>query len=328
MKKVIIKNSNRIVAILVSMVVLGCTKTLDLTPLDTISDASFWKTQSDFEKAANAFYASIPANNNGFIDLNADIASDFGQNTTSSGNGIVPQNDGGYDNAYTTIRGTSRLIENYELATDIQSETARYAGEARFFRAWAYLGLVGGYGDVPLITKVLDIDSEELQAPRSPRSEVMAFVMADLDWAIANLPEQNAISATETGRISKGAARALKVRAGLFEGTWAKFHGTGDPNAYLNAAISAAEEIISSGEYELYTADGTTESYRKLFLDGDESSEIILSRRYDEDLNVFSNITRWTNEGINSPTKQLADMYVCTDGLPISVSPLFEGYDT
>jgi len=28
------------------------------------------------------------------------------------------------------------------------------------------------------------------------------------------------------------------------------------------------------------------------------------------------------------PTKKLADMYLCTDGLPIATSPLFRGYDS
>lgn len=305
----------------------GCTKDLDLFPLDTISDGSFWKVTKDFENAANAFYPSLSAHANGLLDQDSDIAVGYSPNPISNGSWIVPQGDGSWNGSYQMIRATSRLIENQDIALDIQDETARYAAEARFFRARAYFNLVSRFGDVPLIRGVIDIDSEELDAPRTPRSEVVNFIMADLDWAIANLPLESQIVAREKGRVSRGAALALKSRVALFQGTWAKYHGTQGADAFLTMAIEASESIISSNEYELYTADGPMESYYHLFLEaGEHSRESILARRFNQNLNVFHNTTRWVYSGINSPSKQLVDLYLCTDGLPITISPLFEGY--
>ncbi len=309
------------------LLLAGCTKDLDLVPLDTISDGSFWKVTKDFENAANAFYPSLAGHANGLLDQDSDIAVGYSPNPISNGSWIVPQGDGSWNGSYQMVRATSRLIENQEIALDIQDETARYAAEARFFRARAYFNLVSRFGNVPLITGVIDIDSEELDAPRSPRSEVVNFILSDLDWAIENLPLESQISAGEKGRVSRGAALALKSRVALFEGTWAKYHSTGDPTPYLSSAIEAAENIISSNEYELYTADGPLESYYNLFLEaGEDSQESILARRFNQNLNVFHNTTRWVYSGINSPSKQLVDLYLCTDGLPIEISPLFEGY--
>lgn len=316
--------------ILVALILLlvGCTKDLDLVPLDTVSDGSFWKVSSDFEIAANAFYPSLGNHANGVLDQDSDITVGYSSNPISNGSGIVPQSDGSWNGNYQMIRATSRLIENQEKALDIQSETARYAAEARFFRARAYFNLVSRFGDVPLITGVIDIDSEELDAPRAPRSEVVNFIIEDLDWAISNLPLESEIPGPEKGRVSKGAALALKSRIGLFEGTWAKYHGTQGSDTFLAMSINAAEAIIASQMYGLYNADGPMESYYNLFVEGGEnSSESILARRYDEDLNVSHNTTRWVYSGINSPSKQLVDLYLCTDGLPVTISPLFQGYD-
>jgi len=138
---------------------------------------------------------------------------------------------------------------------------------------------------------------------------------------------QSELTEDEMGRVTKGAALALKARAGLYQGTWAKYHSEGSSAEYLQAAIDAAEAVIASDEYELYTEQGA-DSYKYLFiLQGDDSKEVILARRY----YINRAVHNWTRElWFNSmiPTKNLADMYLATDGLPIDQSPLFQGYNT
>ncbi|MEQ9289134.1 MAG: RagB/SusD family nutrient uptake outer membrane protein [Cyclobacteriaceae bacterium] len=322
-------NINKIFSLLLfTAIIAGCTQDLDLVPPSTISDGSFWKVSSDFEKAANSFYFSLSSHGNGGLDQNSDIAVGAGPNDISAGNLVVPQSSGTWNGNYSMIRATNRLLENYEKATDLQDEAARYAGEARFFRARAYFSLVSTFGDVPLITRVLDLDSEELDSPRSPRADVVAVALGDLDWAVDNLPLESELSANEKGRVTKGAALALKSRIALFEGTWSKYHLGGlNANQYLTEAIDAAEQLIASAEYDLYDGMGL-QSYRNLFLEpGVNSSESILGRRYNINLNAFHNTTRWMLTAFNSPTKNLVDLYVCTDGLPIDKSTSFQGYD-
>src|SRR5438445_13688856 len=95
----------------------------------------------------------------------------------------------------------------------------------------------------------------------------------------------------------------------------------------LTAAITAVNQLVASGEYQLYAGQGA-QSYKYLFiLQGDDSPEVILARRYYAG-RATHNWTRelWFNYMI--PTKKLADMYLCKDGLPITISPQFLGYDS
>ncbi|MDO5979785.1 RagB/SusD family nutrient uptake outer membrane protein [Flavivirga spongiicola] len=324
------KNNIKILGLFAMIaLILSCEKELDLAPLDQVSDASFWKSASDFEKAANAFYFSLRSAANGTYDQNSDITVGHSRNGTSAGQLLL--DDGpGWGGAYGSIRAATRITENYELAEAIQSETKRYAAEARFFRAQTYHNLVRTFGGVPLIRTVLTLDSEELDAPRASREEVVAYILEDIDWAIANLPLESELASNEKGRVTQGAALALKSRMFLYEGTWAKYHATGaDANSYFTHSINASQALIDSGEYEIYMGGSTDAAYRHLFIEeGEGSKESILARRYNEEREIFHNTSRWVSTNHNSPTKMLADMYVCTDGLPISISPLFQGYDT
>ncbi len=307
----------------------GCQKDLDLQPLSKISDSSFWKVPSDFEKAANAFYGTL-IEHSASRDNNADITVSANQNAISSGNIIVPQSSDTWDDSYETIRGATRLVENAALATEIQNDIVKYIGEARFFRAKAYFDLVSAFGDVPLIKSVLTPDSEELQAPRTPKAEVIQFILEDLDAAINSLPKESEIGSADKGRVSKGAAQALKARVCLFFGTWNKYHGGGDSNDLLSKAIQTSEDIIASGEYEIFASGDLELNYYHLFVEqGHDSKEVILSRRYNFDLQIRHRISRGPTLDLGVvPTKQLVDMFLCEDGLPIGMSPLFQGYQT
>src|SRR5216117_613549 len=310
------------------MLALGC-KGLDLGPKDQVSDASFWKTPDQFRLAANDFYWRLLGAHN-YNELNSDIATGSGNSVMSSlSNGsFLPQaNDTVWDNSYAGIRATNYLLQKAQ-ESGLGSQIDRWVGEALFFRAYNYWTLVKRYGGVPLITKVLDVTSPEVYATRSTQKQVIDFIIADLDNAIPKLLKQSELSAEEMGRVTQGAALALKARAALYQGTWLKYHAEGSPTAMIADAITAAEQLIASNEYDLYRAHGTDSSYKFLFiLQGDDSKEVILARRYWAG-RATHNWTRelWFNYMI--PTKKLADMYLCKDGLPITISPQFLGYDS
>lgn len=310
---------------LLSLLILtGCQKPLDLVPVDQISDVSFWKNSGQFKLAANDFYLNLQGAPN-YTDINSDIAFGAGSNSVSNGSYLASANSDVWNNAYAGIRGTNYLLEKAaesNLGTDID----RWVGEALFFRAYNYWNLVKSFGGVPLITKVLNVTSTELYSPKSSQTEIIDFIMNDLDNAISKLPVQSSLDATELGRVTKGAALALKARAALYQATWIKYHDSQDASAYLASAIDASLNVVNSGEYSLYNDQGAN-SYKYLFiLQGDDSKEVILARRYYIN-RVTHNWTRelWFNSMI--PTKNLADMYLSADGLPINQSPLFKGYN-
>jgi hypothetical protein len=312
-----------ILLVLILFLMAGCEKSLDLTPKDEVSDASFWQTSNHFKLAANDFYFSLAATP--FTDINSDIAFGAGANAVSNGSYLATANSDLWDDSYEVIRATNYLLAKAQ-ESPLGPEIDRWVGEALFFRAYHYWNLTRSFGGVPLITQVLEIDSEELFTPRSTQKESIDFILADLDNAISKLPLQSELDVTEIGRVTRGAALNLKARAALYQGTWEKYHGEGDGVAYLDQAIAAADQVVTSGEYAVFTGEAE-ESYKHLFiLEGDDTEEVILARRYY--LNrATHNWTRelWFNAMI--PTKNLADLYLATDGRPIEQSPLFQGYD-
>ncbi|MGN6533206.1 MAG: RagB/SusD family nutrient uptake outer membrane protein [Ginsengibacter sp.] len=307
------------------LLIAGCKKTLDLTPEDQISDASFWKTPAHFELAANDFYyglKEVPQ----YIDNNSDIAFGAGPDPVSDGSYLPTANSPIWDSAYKNIRATNYLLEKAK-ESDLGHSIDRWVGEALFFRAYNYWNLVESFGGVPKIDTVLNVTSPELYTPKSSQSEIVDFIIDDLQKAVDMLPKQSELTADEMGRVTQGAALALEARVALYMGTWAKYHAEGDPAKYINIAVDAAQKVVESGEYSLYTDQGA-DSYKYLFiLKGDDSKEVILARRYYAN-RIVHNWTRelWFNAMV--PTKNLADMYLATDGLPIDKSPLFKGYNT
>lgn len=307
-----------------ALIFAGCEKSLDLIPKDQIADETFWQNSAQFKLAANDFYYKLQEAPN-YIDLNSDIAFGSGSNAVSNGSYLAEANSDIWDDAWEGIRGTNYLLEKsrqYEGDEDI----SRWVGEAYFFRAYFYWKLVKSFGGVPLITTVLTIDSEDLYKPRSSQQEIIDFILSNLDSAVTSLPLQSELAETEWGRITSGAALALKARAALYQASWVKFHEGRDASALYTEAIEAAGQVVASSEYELYTQPNNS-GYKYLFiLRGDDSKEVILARRYYID-RITHNWTRelWFNYMV--PTKNLADLYLTTDGLPIAESPLFEGYD-
>ncbi|HEY9340293.1 MAG TPA: RagB/SusD family nutrient uptake outer membrane protein [Hanamia sp.] len=320
-----IRFKNICICLLLVAISAGCKKDLDLKPLDQISDASFWKTSNDFRLFANDFYNGLQGAHN-YTENNSDIAFGGGPNSVSNGSYLPQANSPLWDNSYKYIRATNYLLQKSQ-ESKLGPEVDRWVGEALFFRAYNYWNLVKSFGGVPKIDKVLDVTSPELYTAKSSQAEIIDFILADLDNAISKLPLQSQLTGDEIGRVTQGAALALKARASLYQGTWAKYHQEGDPAKYLTAAIDASEKMISSGEYALYTDKGA-DSYKYLFiLQGDDSKEVILAKRYYAN-RATHNWTRelWFNYMV--PTKGLADLYLAKDGLPISKSTLFKGYGT
>ena len=318
-----------IFCLMLSVVFTGCTKDLDLSPRDTLSDASFWKTPLDFQKGANVLYPVLPGfgllySRDYLYDTDADLVF-YAPNSVSNSTQTTPDTDGNWNNHYTYIRNCNNLIEKAS-ASSIAGDVKVYLAEAKFFRAFCYWQLYRAYGGVPVVDKVLDIDSPELYGSRNTEKETVDFILQDLKEAIPDLPEEDQVSAANKGRITKGAAHGLRARVALFEGTWRKFRNGADANEYLDIAIESANAVINSQQYALFASEGA-ESYRKMFdYEGNNSSESILARRYEYMVSMH-NFPQQMCYGGYQPTKQLADMYLCMDGLPVERSPLFEGYE-
>lgn len=327
------------IALIVLFVVQACSDSLDFYPEDDVSDASYWKQPSDFKAIASDFYFSLKAW--GRYDDDSDIITNTNfPSSISDGSYIAPETNGVWNDSYTQIRSANYLIEKAGQYEGDKNEISQYLGEARFFRAYLYFRLLKDFGGVPLILTPLNIDSEELSEPRATRDEVADQIVSDLEVAITNLPGESAIADADKGRISKEAAQGFMSRVALYEGTWQKFRGNGGrANTLLGEAVDAARAVINSGEYELFMALGDS-SYKYAFivdnnflaksnplgLGKTDVKEFLIARRYSREFNISHGHSHALSQAL-SPTKKLADMYLCADGLPIDKSPLFEGRD-
>jgi len=313
--------------VVILFVLVACQK-IDLSPKDNLSDEQFWQGPSDFMNAVNLLYSRTETF--GVKDVDSDIAFDQSPNDRSNGTWSAPNSDADWSDRFEDLRNCNKIIEKGASYGGDFSEIARYVAEARFFRAYNEWRLLKKFNDVPLLTSVLNIDSPELYGERTPQATVEDFILTELEEAAALLPKQGELQAAELGRVTQGAALALKARVALFAGTWAKYHGhRSDYGQLLDQAIQAAERVVSSQEYRLYQGAGT-ESYRQLFIDkGDDAPESIFASRYSLDIRMHSTAHSvfWGWRG--TPTKKLADMYLCkSTGLPIErAGSGFQGYE-
>ncbi len=301
---------------------------IDLYPKDDLTDTQFWKTPSDYMKAANLLYERMETFET--KDTDSDIA--YGQEGDRVSNGTLTaenEDSDGWNGRLEDLRNSNKIIEKSEAYKGDFSEIERYVAEARFFRAYALWRMMKKYTDVPIITKVLTIDSPELYGKRDPQNQVEDFILSELEDIYSKLPLQSELGTDEKGRLTQGAALALKARVALFSGTWAKYHKhRSDYKELLDQAIQAAERVRASNEYALFEGAGS-ESYRRLFIEeGDDSPEDILSSRYAKDIRRHSNAhgVYWGQRG--TPTQKLAGMYLSkTTGLPIEhAGSGFHGY--
>ncbi len=177
----------------------------------------------------------------GITDMISDNA-DKGSSTTDNGGDKAD-----LDNlTYTTTTGSfksmwTRWYKSIGRATQAIEYTEKFGltdetyknrliAEARFLRALNYFYLVRGWGDVPIQERDL--------IKREPVAEVYAYIEADLQFAIDNLPVKSAYAAKDLGRATKGAAQGLLSKVYLYQSKWQQ-------------AADMAKTVITSGGYSL-----------------------------------------------------------------------------
>ena len=324
-------------------IIYSCEKDhLDRQPLDQVGSDMFFRTPSDLATYVNQFYRStyFPIAPEHGLDYDSDLAQDVNVNTWLQGARTL---DGAGAIGFGDVRNINYFFDNYERLEDEGydfEDYKQYVGEAHFFKALIYFGLLERYGDIPWLDKVLSTDSPELYKPRDPREVVADNIIASLDTAVAYLQEDKTDGSS---RINKWMALLIQSRVALFEGTWQKYHagtpfGADNPNPekYLTKAAAAAYEIMENGPYSLYSTGDPNSDYYHLFAQRDYSAneEVMFWKKFDNGLGAGeAPFRRQPNYMQQFPyehsiSKYLADSYLSSDGDPISVSPLFGGYET
>lgn len=234
------------------------------------------------------------------------------------------------NNNYAKIRTINMFFDNIDKGGLPESWRNKLKGQAYFFRAFRYLELVKLYGGVPLVLTpqeaVGDEAKEAAYIPRNKTSECIAQIVKDLDLAIAMLPGKWDLPAENWGRVTSGAAAALKGRALQL---WASplfnpSNSTDRWQAAYDASLQAKTILLANGY-------GLNNSYENMWFSEVSNPEAVFVTGYNNSNadqakknNGYDNSTRpflyGTASGSNQPVRELVDAYGMSDGKMRGVS--------
>lgn len=284
MKKSLIHFGLIIALLVVTAINQSCTN-LDEDLYSEVTPSNFFKTQEEFISALGAAYTAFGDYASGDI---------MNVNECSSDEGVYPTrgqdwDDGGTQrrvhlHAYGTEDGyingawnfgfggvntANRLIYQFTSLVETkqvdQAVADAYIAELQTVRGFFYWTLVDLYGNVPLVT---DFAKAEAAPATTPRAQVYAFIVGDLETAVPKLSK--AVDGTTYGRMNYYAGQTLLAKlylnAAVYSGTaqWAK-------------VITACDEVINSGKYSL-----ESNYFTNFNVNNSGSKEFIFAIPYDQ----------------------------------------------
>lgn len=308
--------------------VSSCSDFLDRGSKIVFSDDNFWTSENNVRSYCWEFYNRFRGFGTG---TNGDFYfTTFNDDQAASGMDLFPTSPQASSTywEFSYIRKANLLLVRVDRVPMGAEAKNHYRGIARFFRAYEYAALIRRFGDVPFINRYLDQnDVNGIYTPRIARSVIVDSIMNDLQYAAANIRSIDRSKALgDVNVVSQEAVWAYLSRVALYEGTYARYV-TNDGAAaerLLGIARSAAANLVGNPQFSL------TPVYHELYgsLDLSKNPEVMLYKSYVSGVMTHS-VIGYTNSStmMSGLTKDAVDSYLCTDGLPISLSPLYAGDD-
>lgn len=308
-------------------------------PLEGITeDLVFDKMDINGDYATEALtnlYTFLPNGFNRIDDAYLDAATDDAVSSKSRSNIEVLSKalqsptqtiDGVYSDNYVCIRRANKFLSKIDVVPfrETSEPTRQYfKAEARFIRAMCYFELIKRYGGVPLMGDHIFGYDDDLTFPRNSFDECVQYIVNECD-AIKDSLRKEPLSATDVGRISEGAAMALKARTLLYAAS--PLNNPGNDPAKWQSAADAALAVINLNVYALNNANNTTAggSFVGAFISRSDK-EVILAFQRDKNklLERSQAPVGYTNDvdpsnGLTSPTQDLVNAFPTINGKPIT----------
>lgn len=307
---------------------------LDTYPGDKVSQNHFWKTEAEVHQGMMGVYSGLRAlhvyglsfmmDNLGEIGTGYDAASYqifYNGNYTERSEYLVSK----WQTMYEMVQRSNiflRNVENLSFLTD--EDKAAYKAEAKFMRAMFYFTLSDFFGAVPYYDESFDINTDynKMMNPRSSTDDIRTYILADLEEAIKYLPLSRPDG--EYGRVTKGAAYALRGKVYLYNKQWDK-------------AIADFEEIVYNktnnygydlhADYaELFKLYGKAKSKETIFsIQNLGTKESLAGMPFAFYLGTRSTYGSCWNNGM--PSTDLVDMYEYPDGKPFNWDDAYPGFN-
>lgn len=209
--------------------------------------------------------------------------------------------------AYTDIRKLNEFLHLQKMYSTFSAEqNALWAAQVRFFRAFVYFQLAKRHGGVILYDTLPFTEGKD----RSSAEETWQFIADDLDYAASILPET--WPDASSGRVTKGAALAMKSRAMLYAERW-------------QDAYDAAQAVIDMMKYDLMSdykdawAGGNKESILEFAYDG------VNGPWHDFDSHYVPQCDGWDTGGRGTPTQEMVECYEKKTGGKVDWTPWHNG---
>lgn len=220
------------------------------------------------------------------------------------------------------IRSVNVMLSHLGDGHLSEEEQRHWRSVGYFFHSWWYMELISRFGDVPYITKVLNDESPEAYAARTPRKEVADSIICRLEYAIENIGD---CSRDGDNPLTADACRAALSRFLLREGTFAKYHGLDEPyQKYLRKCVNVSLELMASYP-ELFHGNGN-DHYPAAGWDNEESTEslkgvpgIIMYKEYLDGvlMHRFSDYVHVAAHTTDAPQATI-DLFLMKNGRPIA----------
>ena len=204
----------------------GCSKLLDIPQQNVVDVDTYYAQATDAQAEAliahiyREVYLAHDVNYLNYMNAMSDDGMSFNSADQTAQNHVMNN----YFPIYYNLNYLSNLI--IEKLADTSDAKHRIIGEAYFWRAWAYLNLIRGWGTPPLVDHVLKAD--EMKPANGTPEALWNYVNTSLDAAAERLPEKTALGtqAAIGGRVSRQAAWALKGKAQVLSGDYSGAIGT------------------------------------------------------------------------------------------------------
>ena len=325
----------------------SCDDFLNKDPQDKQTNDTYWQNETSLRTYAQDFYSSFfkgygvdytvfagyfsgddytddfinlkdaNTNGSGYIYFSTSSTTDWNSRTAT------------WSDYYGVVYKANAMLEKIPGMSISEEAKNHWTGIARYFRAMAYSTLAKYYGGIPFYDKMTDPADQALYKDRDPYLYVAQKIQEDFQYALENVRKNDT-----KRQVNRYVVGAYMSREMLYHATWLKYHGTtvgptsekvadADIKGLLQGVLNGAAEVMNSGMYSI----GNT--YNALFTTDDlaDNPEIIWYREYTSGVqgNALMSYNGPEDQTQGGVTQNVIESYLCSDGLPIGQSPLYQG---
>jgi hypothetical protein len=270
----------------------SCKKFLDLKPLDSYTENTFYVDEKGLQGGLVSCYDALQTDSlygNGLLTLGEIRGDNVTDNDPGSGAGVrnaievfseTSANNilsGTWQGEYKAIYRSNIVLDRAPGITMNDATKNQIIGQAKFIRALSYFNLTRLWGNVPLVLSVQKTDEARANT-RATSAQVYQQIINDLTDAASKLP--TAWADAQRGRATSYAANALLAKVYLYQKNYALAAATLQPivSAIYTGTVLSVVPQTSTFPSNLKTSKDVI--FAVLYLNGGVKEAVNQDNRY------------------------------------------------